>query len=88
MSNISINPASVIENANELERLGARMKAKMSEVNAKVKSLSGDWQDNAQRDYDATFNKLVAAFDSFAETIPAFANEARAHAEQMLKIGH
>lgn len=85
---IYIEPNKVDENATEIERLGKNMKAKMEEVNEKVKSLRADWQDDAQVDYDANFAKLVAVFDSFSEIIPNYAAEAHAHADNMRRIGH
>ena len=85
---IYIDPNKVDENANEIERLGTQMKAKMEEVNSKVKSLRADWQDDVQVDYDAEFAKLVASFESFSENIPSYAAEAHAHADTMRRIGH
>lgn len=85
---IYIDPNKVDENANEIERLGTQMKAKMEEVNSKVKSLRADWQDDVQVDYDAEFAKLVASFESFSEIIPSYAAEAHAHADTMRRIGH
>lgn len=87
MSSIYIEPNKVDENATMIENLGKRMRTKMEEVNAKVKSLRADWQDDVQVDYDAEFSKLVSSFESFAETIPSYAAQARAHAEQMRRIG-
>ncbi len=84
---IFIDPNKVDENASEIESLCTRMKAQMEEVNAKVKSLRADWQDDVQTDYDAEFAKLAAAFDSFSECIPSYAAEAHAHAASMRRIG-
>ena len=85
---IYIEPNKVDEHASEIEKLGTKMRAQMEEVNSKVKSLRADWQDDVQVDYDAEFSKLVASFESFAETIPSYAAEAHAHADSMRRIGH
>ena len=84
---ILIDPNKVDENANEIEKLGKQMRDQMEEVNSKVKSLSADWQDAVQVDYDAAFANLVAIFNSFAELIPEYAAEAHAHADTMRRIG-
>ena len=83
-----IDPNKVDENANQITSLGAKMQTAMNEVHAKVKSLSADWQDTVQVDYDAEFTKLANSFVSFAETLPSYAQEAHAHADQMRRIGN
>ena len=84
---IKIDPNKVEEYAQEIEDLGGKMKSKMAELDAKVKSLRADWQDDAMNNYDQSFTKLQNEFDSLAAAIPQFAEEARQHAQAMRKIG-
>ncbi len=89
MSFIKITPEAVRELASELETLGKNMQATMNQVDAKVKGLRADWQDAVKENYDAEFEQLKQGFDSFVESsIPAYAREARDHADAMERIGH
>ena len=87
MNQVFMDPGKLEEKANRIETLSKEMKTKMNEVNASVKSLRTDWEDDVQVDYEAEFTKLVNSFEGFANTIPAYAQTARDHAENMRRIG-
>ena len=84
---IYIDPNKVEEKAGEIENTGKLIGTTMEEVNALVKSLGADWQDEVQVDYANAFNKLKEAYESFSKVIPSYAAEARSHAETMRRIG-
>ena len=80
-------PERVDEYANEIERLGRDMKAKMEEVHLKVKGLEKDWKDNVQIDYEAEFSKVAESFSSLSSEIPKYAAKAHEHADNLRRIG-
>lgn len=87
MSEVLINPDSVVEKVEGLDSLTKRMKTKVEEVHSLAKSMKESWQDTVQENYESDFAKLSQSFESFADSIPEFTRQAQSHAELMRKVG-
>lgn len=87
MSYIKITPEKLIALADEMDGKARAMKAKVEKVHSLAQGMKSVWQDNAQEEYDRDFTKLSESFEEYLAALPSFIDQAKEHANNMIRVG-